>query len=70
MKYRLVGTFIYFIAHSNILFYLNIGEDRRVKKEFRDGFRNGIYSSWSHDVVRPSLDEIRRNPRSKSAKLR
>uniref|UniRef100_A0A7S2UR02 Uncharacterized protein n=2 Tax=Attheya septentrionalis TaxID=420275 RepID=A0A7S2UR02_9STRA len=46
------------------------GEDRRVKKAFKAGFKNGIYSSWSSDVVRPSSKERRDNPRSSCCKLR
>jgi 16S rRNA (cytosine1402-N4)-methyltransferase len=46
------------------------GEDRRVKKAFKTGFKSGIYSSWSRDVVRPSAQERRNNPRSSCCKLR
>lgn len=46
------------------------GEDRRVKKAFQSGHREGIYSSISTEVVRASHDEIRANPRASSAKLR
>ena len=46
------------------------GEDRRVKKSFKSGFNNGIYSAWSRDVVRPSREERRDNPRSSCCKLR
>jgi 16S rRNA (cytosine1402-N4)-methyltransferase len=46
------------------------GEDRRVKKALKDGFKNGIYSSWSRNVVRPSSLERRNNPRSSCCKLR
>jgi 16S rRNA (cytosine1402-N4)-methyltransferase len=46
------------------------GEDRRVKKAFKSGFNSGIYSSWSRDVVRPSAQERRNNPRSSCCKLR
>lgn len=46
------------------------GEDRRVKHAFRDGVRNGIYSSTNEDVVRASPEEQRANSRSSSAKLR
>lgn len=45
------------------------GEDRRVKHAFRDGQRAGIYSEAS-DVIRPSFEEQRSNPRSACAKLR
>ncbi len=46
------------------------GEDRLVKAAFRDGLRAGIYSDVSADAVRPTFDERRANPRSRSAKLR
>ena len=46
------------------------GEDRRVKKAFQAGERAGVFSSVAADVLRPSFDERRANPRSSSAKLR
>jgi 16S rRNA (cytosine1402-N4)-methyltransferase len=46
------------------------GEDRRVKKSFQTGERNGTYSSVAPDPIRASFDERRANPRSTSAKLR
>ncbi len=46
------------------------GEDRLVKKSFKAFFKEGIYSSISEDVTRPSPEEQRLNPRSKSTKLR
>ncbi len=46
------------------------GEDRRVKLHFRDGFRGGIYQDISHDVIRPTSQEISQNSRAGSAKLR
>ncbi len=46
------------------------GEDRNVKKSFRDGLREGIYCDVSNDPVMASEAEIRKNPRSRSAKLR
>jgi 16S rRNA (cytosine1402-N4)-methyltransferase len=46
------------------------GEDRRVKKAFAAGQRDGIYSELSHDVLRPSPGERHANPRSTAAKLR
>jgi 16S rRNA (cytosine1402-N4)-methyltransferase len=46
------------------------GEDRRVKKAFQSGQRNGIYSATNTEVVRAGEDEIRANPRASSAKLR
>ena len=46
------------------------GEDRRVKKAFQAGQRNGVYNSIAESVIRASFDERHANPRSSSAKLR
>jgi 16S rRNA (cytosine1402-N4)-methyltransferase len=46
------------------------GEDRRVKKCFQTGERNGTFSSVAPDPIRASYEEQRSNPRSSSAKLR
>ena len=46
------------------------GEDRRVKKAFKNGLSDGLYVAISADVIRPSAEEQRANPRSSAAKLR
>lgn len=46
------------------------GEDRRVKKAFEAGFRDGLYSEIAQEVVRPTPEERNSNPRSGPAKLR
>ncbi|WP_291272383.1 16S rRNA (cytosine(1402)-N(4))-methyltransferase RsmH [Geothrix sp.] len=46
------------------------GEDRRVKKAFLQGFREGIYAEIAPEPLRASPEERRANPRSTSAKLR
>jgi len=46
------------------------GEDRRVKHCFRDGFRAGTFSAENRDPIIADDDEQRKNPRSRSAKLR
>lgn len=46
------------------------GEDRRVKRAFRDGLQAGRYDRISPDPVVPTDEERTRNPRSRSAKLR
>jgi 16S rRNA (cytosine1402-N4)-methyltransferase len=46
------------------------GEDRRVKKAFQTGREEGLYAAVADDVVRPSAEEVRANPRAGSAKLR
>ena len=46
------------------------GEDRRVKKAFQAGVRDGAYRSIAPDILRPTADETRANPRASSAKLR
>ena len=46
------------------------GEDRRVKKAFESGLNEGWYAAVADEVVRPSAEEVRANPRAGSAKLR
>lgn len=46
------------------------GEDRRVKKAFQTGLRDGVYAAVSDGIIRPSAAEVRANPRASSAKLR
>ncbi len=46
------------------------GEDRRVKTAFRLGERDGVYAEISEEPMIASPDEVGRNPRSRSAKLR
>jgi len=46
------------------------GEDRRVKKAFQAALDEGVYAAVAEDVVRPSPEEVRSNPRAGSAKLR
>jgi len=46
------------------------GEDRRVKKAFEVGLRDGIYAEIAREVIRPTPEERRNNPRSSPAKLR
>jgi len=46
------------------------GEDRRVKKAFEAGLRDGLYADIAHEVIRPTPEERHDNPRSSPAKLR
>ncbi len=46
------------------------GEDRIVKKSFRDGFRNGTFQAVSKYIIVPEKIEVFSNPRSASAKFR
>jgi 16S rRNA (cytosine1402-N4)-methyltransferase len=46
------------------------GEDRRVKKAFAAGRRDGFYSEIADEVIRPTAEERNSNPRSTPAKLR
>ena len=46
------------------------GEDRRVKKAFEAGWRDGLYSEIAREVIRPTPAERNANPRASPAKLR
>jgi 16S rRNA (cytosine1402-N4)-methyltransferase len=46
------------------------GEDRRVKKAFEAGRRDGLYAAIADEVMRPTPEERNTNPRSGPAKLR
>lgn len=46
------------------------GEDRRVKKSFEAGFRDGHYAEITREIIRPTSEERNSNPRSAPAKLR
>jgi 16S rRNA (cytosine1402-N4)-methyltransferase len=45
-------------------------EDRIVKDALRDGAKAGVYSVLTKKPVEAGEEEIGRNPRSRSAKLR
>ncbi len=46
------------------------GEDRLVKRSFKELQKAGLYSEVSKDVIRPSAEECARNGRAKSTKMR
>ena len=46
------------------------GEDRMVKKSFKEFERMGLYSDIARDVIRPSVQECARNSRARSTKMR
>ena len=46
------------------------GEDRLVKKFFKEGKKSGLYREVAEDVIRPSAEECARNPRARSTKMR
>ncbi len=46
------------------------GEDRMVKKMFKEMYNQGVFEEISSDVTRPSKEECIRNPRAASTKLR
>lgn len=46
------------------------GEDRLVKKSFKELQRAGVYSEVAADVIRPSKEECAQNSRARSTKMR
>ena len=46
------------------------GEDRRVKKAFKAGLREGVYSDVAGEVIRSAKEETFSNRRASAAKLR
>ena len=46
------------------------GEDRLVKKSFKELKKAGVYAEIAEDVIRPGAEECHRNPRARSTKLR
>lgn len=46
------------------------GEDRLVKKSFKENLKAGLYQEISKDVIRPSAEECSRNSRARSTKMR
>lgn len=46
------------------------GEDRMVKRSFKQFAREGVYSEAAKEVIRPSAEECRQNGRARSTKMR
>ena len=46
------------------------GEDRLVKKSFKQLYKQGVCREISKDVIRPSAEECNRNSRARSTKMR
>lgn len=53
-----------------VILTFHSGEDRLVKRFFKEGRKQGIYSDVSDEVIRPSSEECSRNPRARSTKMR
>lgn len=53
-----------------VILTFHSGEDRRVKHAFQQGWKAGLYSQISQEVVRPTPEERRANPRASCVKLR
>ena len=53
-----------------VMLTFHSGEDRRVKKAFRAGYRAGVYSGVADQVVRSTKEETRANRSASAAKLR
>lgn len=52
------------------IFTFHSGEDRLVKKSFKQLLDAGVYSEISTEVIRPSAEECAKNGRARSTKMR
>lgn len=53
-----------------VILTFHSGEDKLVKKALKAGYKAGIYSDYSKDVIRPSAQECAQNGRARSTKMR
>ena len=53
-----------------VILTFHSGEDRLVKKSFKQFFKEGLYSDIATDVIRPSMEECTQNSRARSTKMR
>ncbi len=53
-----------------VMLTFHSGEDRRVKKAFQAGHRDGVYADVAKDVIRSTREETFANRRASAAKLR
>lgn len=53
-----------------VILTFHSGEDRLVKKSFKNFYKEGIYQEIATDVIRPSAKECNTNPRARSTKMR
>ena len=53
-----------------VILTFHSGEDRRVKRAFKAGYRAGVYSAVANEVVRSTKQETFANRRASAAKLR
>ena len=53
-----------------VMLTFHSGEDRRVKKAFRAGYREGVYSEIADEVIRSTKEETFANRRAAPTKLR
>ena len=69
---RFLDHFDPFLASGGRLGFLSYHslEDRRVKVAFRERHQRGDYQQSTSRPVRPSEEEVRVNPRARSARLR
>ena len=69
---RFLDHFDPFLAAGGRIGFLSYHslEDRRVKTAFRERHQRGDYESLTSRPIRPSEDEVRTNPRARSARLR
>lgn len=70
--YEFMGKLPHILAEGGraAILTFHSGEDRIVKKAFKQLYREGIYSDIAKDVIRPSAEECAKNGRARSTKMR
>ena len=75
-EYEVLSTFLEKLPYAlkdggrAAILSFHSGEDRLVKKSFKQFFQEGIYQEISDGPLRPSQEECQTNSRARSAKLR
>ena len=69
-RYAKDASYRAYLPQGELVFPMSQHIGKPAKAAMKEGYRSGVYSSYSKDVVRPSAEECVRNPRARSTKMR